>query len=61
MPAGLRHVANAHRADVWLSSVDGWYHWSVKNQIRNEYIGVGKERTERDACNAALEAMGYSL
>lgn len=57
VPKGVRYTANARRADVWLSSVDGWYHWTVKDQIKVEYTAYGKERTEADAKAVALKAM----
>jgi len=56
-PAGLRYVSGGRRADVWLSSVDGWYHWTVKNQVKGTYESYGKERSEADARAVALKAM----
>jgi hypothetical protein len=52
--AGLR--SGGRRADVWLSSVDGWYHWTVKNQ-KGTCEAYGKERSEADARSVASKAM----
>lgn len=56
-PPGVRYFSGGRRADVWLSAVDGWYHWTVKNSVTGGYDAYGKERSEADARAVALKAI----